>query len=112
MLLKVLSILSVYCCHEKNKYNQEGNYVYLDRPVNISIGKKAPNEYFKLAVEQCETKEIKCGDITDLEKLKENLAMNCIPFSVVDMTYENYEEFLAERRRLMAKKIKEYYNNL
>ena len=97
---------------EKNKYNQEGNYVYLDRPVNISIGKKAPNEYFKMAVEQCETKEIKCGAITDLDKLKENLAVNCIPFSVVDMTYENYEDFLAERRKLMAEKIKNYYYSL
>ena len=97
---------------EKNKYNQEGNYVYLDRPVNISIGKKAPNEYFKLAVEQCETKEIKCGAITDIVKLKENLAVNCIPFSVVDMTYENYEDFLAERRKLMAEKIKNYYYSL
>ena len=97
---------------EKNKYNQEGNYVYLDRPVNISIGKKAPNEYFKLAIEQCETKEIKCGAITDLEKLKENLTINCIPFSVVDMTYENYEEFLVERRKMMAEKIKKYYYDL
>lgn len=97
---------------EKNKYNQEGNYVYLDRPVNISIGKKAPNEYFKLAVEQCETKQITCGAITDLEQLKQNLAVNCIPFSVVDMTFENYEEFLAERRKLMAEKIKNYYYSL
>lgn len=97
---------------EKNKYNQEGNYVYLDRPVNISIGKRAPNEYFKLAVEQCETKEIKCGAITDLDELKENLAINCIPFSVVNMTYENYEEFLVERRKMMAEKIKNYYYSL
>lgn len=97
---------------EKNKYNQEGNYVYLDRPVNISIGKKAPNEYFKLAVEQCETKQITCGAITDLDKLKENLAVNCIPFSVIDMTFKNYEDFLAERRKLMAEKIKNYYNSL
>ena len=26
----------------KNQYNQDGNYAYLDRPVNESIGKKAP----------------------------------------------------------------------
>ena len=97
---------------EKSKYNQEGNYVYLDRPVNISIGKKAPNEYFNLAVEQCETKQITCGSITDLDQLKQNLIMNCIPLSVVDMTFENYEEFLDERRKLMAEKIKNYYSNL
>ena len=30
---------------EKNKDNQEANYVYLDRPVNISIGKKSPKDY-------------------------------------------------------------------
>ncbi len=97
---------------EKNRYNQEGNYVYLDRPVNISIGKKAPNEYFKLAVEQCETKVIKCGSITNLEQLKENLATNCIPFSVINMTHENYNDFLAERRKMMAEKIKNYYYGL
>ena len=97
---------------EKNKYNQEANYVYLDRPVNISIGKKAPKEYFALAVEQCTTKEIKCGAITEIEQLKENLAMNCIPFSVVEMDYHNYEDFLVERRKLMAEKIKNYYNSL
>ena len=31
---------------DKTQYNQEANYVFLDRPVNISIGKKAPNIYF------------------------------------------------------------------
>jgi len=98
--------------YEKNKYNQDGNYVYLDRPVNISIGKKAPKEYFSLAVEQCETKEIKCGAITDLEQLKANLAVNCIPFSVTEMEEDRYEEFLDARRKLMAEKIKNYYMSL
>lgn len=98
--------------YEKNKYNQEANYVYLDRPVNISIGKKAPKDYFALAVEQCTTKEIKCGTITEIDQLKENLAINCIPYSVIDMDYTNYENFLCERRKLMAEKIKNYYNSL
>ena len=97
---------------EKNKYNQEGNYVYLDRPVNISIGKKAPNDYFALAYKQCETKEIKCGAITDIEQLKQNLAMNCIPMSVIDMDYKDYEVFLAERRKLMAEKIRRFFYSL
>lgn len=97
---------------EKNKYNQEGNYVYLDRPVNISIGKMAPKIYFSLAFEQCSTGEIKCGAITDLDQLKDNLATNCIPLDVVNMDYTNYENFLEERRKLMAKKIKDYYYSL
>lgn len=98
--------------HEKSSYNQEGNYVYLDRPVNISIGKQAPNEYFKKAFNQCETKEVVCGSITDLDKLKENLKQNCIPESVKDMDESNYEDFIQERRKLMAQKIKEYYRSL
>lgn len=97
---------------EKNKYNQEGNYVYLDRPVNISIGKMAPKIYFSLAFEQCSTGEIKCGAITALDQLKDNLATNCIPLDVVNMDYTNYENFLDERRKLMAKKIKDYYYSL
>ena len=97
---------------EKKLYNQEGNFVYLDTPVNISIGKKAPNEYFKLAFEQCETGIIKCGSITNLDKFKENLRMNCIPESVKNMDFNNYSEFLEERKKLMALKIKTYYENL
>ena len=75
---------------------------YLDRPVNSSIWKKAPSECFALTVEQRATKLIKCGSITDLDKLKDNLTMNCILLSVVDKTFENYEEFLEERRKLMV----------
>jgi hypothetical protein len=97
---------------EKNKYNQEGNYVYLDRPVNQSIGKKSPKEYFRMAVEQCETKKVACGAITDIEQLKKNLEINCVPYEVVEMEYDRYDEFLAKRRSLMAKKIKNYYESL
>ena len=97
---------------EKKQHNQDGNFVYLDTPVNISIGKKAPNEYFKLAFEQCETGVIKCGSIIDINKLRENLRMNCIPESVCNMDYNNYSEFLEERKKLMALKIKKYYGSL
>jgi hypothetical protein len=97
---------------EKNKYNQEGNYVYLDRPVNQSIGKKSPKEYFHMAAEQCETKKVACGAITDIEQLKKNLEINCVPYEVVEMEYDKYDEFLAKRRSLMAMKIKNYYESL
>ena len=96
----------------KNLYNQNGNYAYLDTQVNKSIGKKAPCEYFADALKQCETKEIVCGSITDLELLKENLSANCIPFSVCTMDHTKYEEFLTARRSLMAGKIKNYYYSL
>ena len=98
--------------YDKNLYNQDANYAYLDTQVNKSIGKKAPCEYFSEAIKQCETKEIKCGSITELEQLKANLAANCIPFEVCVMTHNDYEEFLQKRRVFMAKKIKDYYYGL
>lgn len=98
--------------HEKNSYNQDANYVYLDKPINISIGNKAPNVYFGEAFEQCETQTIKVGAITDKQQLLENLKANCIPENVKDMDESNYSDFLAERRKMMAEKIKNYYNAL
>lgn len=98
--------------YEKNMYNQLGNYAYLDAQVNKSIGKKAPFEYFAEALKQCETKEAKCGSITDIELLKENLKVNCIPFEITKMSCADYGDFLTRRRELMAQKIKEYYYSL
>ena len=96
----------------RNQYNQNGNYAYLDTQVNKSIGKKAPHEYFTDAVKQCDTKIIKCGSITDLDLLKANLEANCIPFEVCNMDYTNYADFLSSRRQKMAEKIKNYYYSL
>ena len=98
--------------YDRNLYNQDANYAYLDPQVNKSIGKKAPNIYFGEAFEQCITKVIKCGSITETEMLKDNLRQNCIPLDIVNMTHENYSEFLEKRRKLMAEKIKEYYYGL
>jgi hypothetical protein len=40
------------------------------------------------------------------------LKENCIPEQIASMGAEKYEEFLLERRKLMAKKIKDYYFKL
>jgi hypothetical protein len=37
-----------------------------------------------------------------------NLAANCVPVDIMNMDIENYSEFLAKRRVLMAQKIKAY----
>ncbi len=96
----------------RNQYNQNANYAYLDTQVNKSIGKKAPNVYFAEAVKQCDAKQITCGSITDIDVLKANLTANCIPFEVCGMDHTSYEAFLAERRKRMAQKIKDYYYSL
>lgn len=98
--------------HEKSSYNQDANYVYLDKPVNQSIGNKAPNVYFEEEFNQCDTKQIRVGAIVDKKQLIDNLNMNCIPENVRYMDESNYAEFLEQRRKMMAQKIKEYYYSL
>jgi hypothetical protein len=38
--------------------------------------------------------------------------MNCIPEGMENMTVDNYQEFLIERRKLMAQKIRTYFEGL
>ena len=93
----------------KGKYNQIANYVYMQSEINIKIGNKAPKAYFEILRKQCEDGKLKLGSIDDLNELSKNLAMNCIPESIMDMVFEDYERFLAERRQLMAQYMKHYY---
>ena len=98
--------------NSKTKYNQVANYIYLDPQVNKAISDAAPCEYFGRALRQCETKELKLGNITELTLLKENLAENCIPETVIEMDASRYDEFLIERRKLMAAMMRRYYMSL
>jgi len=97
---------------DRQLYNQVANYAYLDTNVNITIGKKAPHEYFALAHEQCHTKTIKIGSILDESVFLDNLRVNCIPPHVEQMNASDYNEFLKERRKMMAKKIKAFYESI
>jgi len=96
----------------RSGYNQIANYVYMQQEVNIQVGNKAPDIYFSQVLEQCHTGELKYGSISNKEDLSNNLKENCIPESIFTMTIENYQEFLIERRKLIAKKIKEFYYSL
>jgi hypothetical protein len=98
--------------NEKSKYNQIANYTYLDTQVNKAVRDDSPNIYFSKVFEQCETGIAVYGNITDKALLLKNLQQNCIPETILQMEHTNYEEFLAERRKLMAKKIKKYYYSL
>ena len=96
----------------KAKYNQVANYTYLDTGVNISIGKKAPNEYFAQAKEQCIKGQCCIGTILNENDLINNLKINCIPENIYTMQAYDYETFLQERRKMMAEKIKNYYYSI
>ena len=97
---------------ERGKYNQIANYVYMQQEVNIAVGNKAPDAYFSEVLEQCQGGALKYGGISSLNELHENLKSNCVPESIFKMTLDNYDEFLKERRKLMAEKMRDYYFSL
>lgn len=96
----------------RGRYNQIANYALTQSEINIAIGKKPPFIYFRDLVEQCQGGKPKYGGITDQDELKENLRMHCIPNGVLDTKGLDYEEFLNERRRLMADKMRIYFQSL
>lgn len=94
-------------------YNQVANYVYLDTPINITIGDKSPNVYFKDAFESAQETGTVFGYSMTEKELKDNLIMNCIPIEIENWDYNDYQaKFLVQRRKMMAKKIQDYYNKL
>ena len=93
-------------------YNQVANYTFLEKRINIAIGKKSPKEYFTIAKDAIVSGSDYFGDIANLETLQTNLEANCIPEGIFEMGAADYEEFLAQRRRLMARKIERYFKGL
>jgi hypothetical protein len=96
----------------RGRYNQIANYVIAQSEINIAIGAKEPAIYFGELVEQCQGGKKKYGGITELEDLKENLRMNCLPAELLDGQALDYDRFLEKRRQLMAQRIKEYFFKL
>jgi hypothetical protein len=96
----------------QGRYNQVANLVYLQQEINIKIGDKAPHEYVKEVLEQCNSGDMKYGAIVSNEELEVNLAQNALPTLPESYMFENYEAFLVERRKKMASIIKQYYFSL
>jgi hypothetical protein len=96
----------------RGRYNQIANYAIAQTEINIAIGDKDPAVYFKSIVDQCQGGKKKFGGITDIDELKTNLTQNCIPESMISGTVPDYDTFLDERRKLMAAKIKAYFQTL
>jgi len=94
---------------KRGDYNQIANYVYMQSEINIKVGNKAPKDYFDGITGQCSGGAIQYGAICEMDVLKRNLRMNCIPEAIFEMRLEDYEEFLKQRRLLMAEKMRSYY---
>lgn len=97
---------------EKATYNQIANYTYLDTQVNKDISDDAPYVYFGKAFAACDNGESAYGNISNRSELLANLNDNCIPTDIIGMEHTDYLAFLEKRRKMMAKKIQDYYNNL
>ncbi len=94
------------------EYNQVANLVLMQQEINIRIGSKSPKEYMSSVLASIEDGTLRYGAITSREKLIQNLEENAVPELLLDAGLESFEDFLAQRRQLMASTIKRYYQQL
>jgi len=96
----------------RGRYNQIANFVLAQSEINIAIGDKPPELYFQELSDQCSGGKKKYGGITQLDELRANLQMHCLPESLLEGKVPEYGQFLEERRRLMARKIEKFFAGL
>lgn len=107
---------------KKSDYNQVANYAFTEQQINIKLGNLAPKDYMAKVVDEIKAKEIAIKDnkpyeseyssIKSQDVLIDNKALNCIPESLDTSDYTHYNDFLSQRRQLMAQKIKAFYLGL
>ena len=93
----------------RGQYNQVGNYVYTQSEINIKIGNKPVEKYLAEVKDQCNGGGLIYGGITELNLIYDNLKQSAIPKTIFDMTTDDYQEFLLQRRVKMAEKMRKYY---
>lgn len=96
----------------RGRYNQIANFVIAQSEINIAIGDKAPETYFAEIAEQVNGGPKRYGGITDAARLRENYEQNCLPAGLAEGDVPDYDDFLTERRRLMALRIKQWFEVL
>lgn len=97
---------------DRGKYNQIANYVYMQSEINVKVGNKPPKDYFELINAQISDNHNLVSGISSHHELVGNLQANCVPSEIMEMSFEDYFEFLALRRKLMATKMRDYYFSL
>jgi len=61
---------------------------------------------------QFDSKIAEIGNIMDMDALNDNIAENALPPEIINMTVNDYDDFLSQRRHLMSRMIEEYYKHL
>jgi hypothetical protein len=97
---------------EPKQYNQVANFVYTEQASNIKVGDMAPSVYLAKVKSEIKNGIFNLSTIDTETILIANLQHNDIPLNLENSDYLEYENFLGTRRKLIAKKIKEYYENL
>lgn len=97
---------------DRGDYNQVANFALTETSVNIAISNNPPKTYMAKAEDQIRSGVLAIGEIIDTADLARNLSESAIPATLGMITAVDYPTFLAERRKLMAAKIREYYQQL
>ena len=87
---------------DKRDFNQQANLIYIEYADNIKISDKAPNEYWEIMLETL-------NDYERQELLDNYTNRYELPLEFWNM---DYFDFLEMRRKLMAKKIRDYFEKL
>lgn len=93
-------------------YNQVANFVYTEQATNIKVGMLNPQDYLSKVKAQIESNTNEISTLDSLKGLNENLIANDIPGIIETASHSDYETFLENRRKLMANKLKAYYEQL
>jgi len=97
---------------DRGDYNQVANFALTETSINISVSNKPPSEYMAVMAEQIGSGRLSLGEITDGKDLAANLVENAAPEWLSEVSSGNYREFLAERRLLMARRMRTYFEQL
>jgi hypothetical protein len=98
--------------YSQKAYNQVANFVFTEQATNIKVGMLTPKEYLDKVKAQIQTGTNGISTLDTETSLQENLVNNDIPSIIEEASHLVYEDFLEERRKLMANKLKVYYSQL
>ncbi|AIK83758.1 hypothetical protein CGLAR1_00325 [Corynebacterium glutamicum] len=100
--------------NDKRDYNQVANYALTESGVNVRIGNRLPVDYLAEVDTQIDrsNQPPTLGEINSGADLSANFIENAVPESLRTTTAENYEDFLMERRAMMAQTLRTYYEQL
>ena len=94
---------------ERNDYNNIANFTYLRDDINVKVSDREPATYIAKIMEYNGSFG---SDIASLSAMQRNFQDNAIPQLLIGATVEDFQQFMNERRILMAKIVRKYYSTL